>query len=233
MSFRALAHHRPSPAMLVALAALVVALTPIAEAARSVPRALFASNADRVDGFHASRVPRANRLLPLGRNGKFPASVVPAGPPGIQGPQGLQGVAGSDASINGVAAGGDLSGAFPAPAIAGNAVTSAKVANGSLSLSDLNVVTGTSGAFNDLPSLNPGSCNFLIAAPSSAGIQPSDHVVVTLAGPFPPTGYGASQGLVLSLPFVDASNQVVEKVCNVSAVAIDPGAVTLRYLAFR
>jgi hypothetical protein len=198
-----------------------------------VPRALFAANADKVDGFHASRVPRANRLLPLGRNGKFPASVVPAGPQGPQGIQGPQGLAGSNASINGVAAGGDLSGTFPAPAIANGTVTSAKVANGSLGLSDLNVVTGTSGTGNDLGSLAAGSCNFLIAAPSAAGIQPSDHVVVTLAGPFPPTGYGASQGLVLSLPFVDASNQIVEKVCNVSGAAIDPGAVTLRYLAFR
>jgi hypothetical protein len=37
----------------------------------------FARNADKVDGIHASRTPRANRLLPLGANRRFPRSVIP------------------------------------------------------------------------------------------------------------------------------------------------------------
>jgi hypothetical protein len=37
----------------------------------------FARNADRVDGIHASRTPRANRLLALDANRRFPRSVIP------------------------------------------------------------------------------------------------------------------------------------------------------------
>lgn len=49
----------------------------------------------------------------------------PVGPPGLQGPPGKPG---SDATVNGVAAGGDLSGAFPNPSIANGAVTWYKLA---------------------------------------------------------------------------------------------------------
>jgi hypothetical protein len=44
-----------------------------------------------VDGIHASRIPRAGYLVPLGANGRFPDSVGLAGP---QGPQGQQGPGG-------------------------------------------------------------------------------------------------------------------------------------------
>lgn len=37
----------------------------------------FARNAHRVDGIHASRTPRANRLLALDANAKFPAAAIP------------------------------------------------------------------------------------------------------------------------------------------------------------
>jgi len=59
--------------------------------------ASFALNAGAVNGIKASRAPRAGRLVPLGRNAKFPASVVPVqrGPAGAQGPQGPQGAVGS------------------------------------------------------------------------------------------------------------------------------------------
>jgi hypothetical protein len=88
--------------LLISIVALTVAFlgaTPYAEA-HGVWHALFAHNADRVDGIHASRTPRAGRLLPLDSTGKFPASVVPAGaggpegPEGSEGPQGVQGLQG-------------------------------------------------------------------------------------------------------------------------------------------
>lgn len=88
----------------LSIAALVVAVlgsTPYGEAAakRVVKRALYALNADKVDGIDASRTPRAGQLLALDGSGKFPASVVPGGsgtqgPAGPEGPQGPPGPAG-------------------------------------------------------------------------------------------------------------------------------------------
>ena len=70
-------------------------------AGRSI--AAFAINAGAVNGIKASRVPKAGRLVPLGRNAKLPASVVPTrrgargalGPPGAAGPAGPPGLQGS------------------------------------------------------------------------------------------------------------------------------------------
>lgn len=75
----------PLALSLTALAVAVVGSTPLGEAAgeRIVPLARFARNADKVDGIHAARTPRPGRLLALGRNAKFPASALPAGPAGL------------------------------------------------------------------------------------------------------------------------------------------------------
>ena len=96
------------------LVALVMALGAPSYAANTVGRALFAKkagNATRVGGIKASRTPKPGRLLPLGRDGRFPASVLPAlgsvsssargadgpaGPPGPQGPAGKDGAPGQD-----------------------------------------------------------------------------------------------------------------------------------------
>ena len=89
------------------LALAAAAASPAGGAAgRSI--AAFARNAGAVNGIKASRTPKAGRLVPLGRNAKLPASVVPtirgargeqgatgpAGPPGPVGPQGPQGATG-------------------------------------------------------------------------------------------------------------------------------------------
>ena len=93
----------------LSLAALTVALlgvTSVGEAAGNAVRAAFAKNSDAVDGISASRTPKANHLLALGRNGQFPLRVIPRdiqvaidnagpqGPPGPQGPRGPEGAAG-------------------------------------------------------------------------------------------------------------------------------------------
>src|SRR6187455_1185835 len=87
--------------VVLSAAALVVALcatTPgIAALQGTVRVALFAKNAAKVGGIGASRKPKAGKLLPLGKNGKFPASVVPGavkGPPGAEGARGPAGPVG-------------------------------------------------------------------------------------------------------------------------------------------
>jgi hypothetical protein len=78
----------------IALGALALVLTALAAspvgaaAGRSIVS--FAVNAGAVNGIKASRKPRPGRLVPLGRNAKLPASVVPTqrGPRGQAGPQG-------------------------------------------------------------------------------------------------------------------------------------------------
>jgi hypothetical protein len=99
----------------VVLAGVVLALAELAAspaggaARRSI--VAFASNAGAVNGIKASRTPKPGRLVPLGRNAKLPARVVPTirgprgtngapgapgpqGPAGPQGPQGAQGATG-------------------------------------------------------------------------------------------------------------------------------------------
>jgi hypothetical protein len=77
---------------------LVLAVTPGGDAARRSVAA-FARNAGAVNGIKASRTPRPGRLVPLGRNAKLPASVLPLrrgqrGAPGAAGPAGPAGAAG-------------------------------------------------------------------------------------------------------------------------------------------
>jgi hypothetical protein len=60
----------PSPAMAVAVVALVLSTTGLADAAR---HAVFAA----VDGHRVTSKPMAGALLTLGKNGKFPANAIP------------------------------------------------------------------------------------------------------------------------------------------------------------
>ena len=86
---------------IVALAGATLVLTALAAgpaggaARRSI--AAFAANAGAVNGIKASRTPKPGRLVPLGRNAKLPASVVPTqrGARGAAGPQGPAGPVGS------------------------------------------------------------------------------------------------------------------------------------------
>ena len=67
------------PVVLSAAALVVAALCAtspgIAALQGTVRVALFAKNAAKVGGIGASKKPKAGKLLPLGKNGKFPASV--------------------------------------------------------------------------------------------------------------------------------------------------------------
>jgi hypothetical protein len=74
--------------LVLSITALVVALagiTPLGEAARDATNVVrFARNADKVDGIHASRAPKAGRLLALNSSRKFPASVLTGALTGLE-----------------------------------------------------------------------------------------------------------------------------------------------------
>jgi hypothetical protein len=71
---------RPAPATIIATVALVLAVTPVGEAANGwVKRAIYARNAGSVDGFSASKSPKKGNLVVLPKSGKLPASILPAG----------------------------------------------------------------------------------------------------------------------------------------------------------
>jgi hypothetical protein len=88
-----------------ALVLAVLTVSSVGEAARHAVSS-FARNAGAVNGIKASRTPKPGRLVPLGRNAKLPAAVLPLrrgergepgrpGPAGPQGPQGPQGPVGA------------------------------------------------------------------------------------------------------------------------------------------
>lgn len=84
--------------MIIATAALVLAVTPVGEAADGwVKRALYARNAGSVDGLSASRVPHKGSLVMLPKSGKLPASILPSSIGGPRGPAGPPGPAGDGA----------------------------------------------------------------------------------------------------------------------------------------
>ena len=54
-------------------------------------RASYAATAGSVNGVKASKSPRPGLLVPLGKDGRFPSSVVAGPPPGVPGPKGDKG----------------------------------------------------------------------------------------------------------------------------------------------
>jgi hypothetical protein len=90
---------RPSPAIVVATLALVLAAVPVGSAADGwVKQALYARNAGSVDGFSATKSPHRGHLVVLPASGKLPASILPAASAGSSSGGGSAGAAVSSSS---------------------------------------------------------------------------------------------------------------------------------------
>jgi hypothetical protein len=144
----------------------------------------------------------------------FKPGQIPRGPAGPQGPPG---------TIDGVAAGGDLAGAYPAPTLAPDAIESGDVKDGSLRLADMAVLSGQ--ARIDAPSVAAHSC--LSLRTTVPGVKAYDR---TLLLPTQNLPLGVSVTPIFN---TNLSGRILFRVCNATGKAVDPPLGAWAYVVWR
>jgi hypothetical protein len=135
-------------------------------------------------------------------------------------PRGEQGPPGT---IEGVTAAGDLSGSYPAPQIAADAVSGAEIADGTLSLHDTAALSGQVRV--DAPAVGAHSCLSLGAVVT--GVKPYDRTLVL------PTQNLPGGLFVTQLFNTKAPNRIFFRLCNATGTAFDPPLGAWAYVVWR
>jgi hypothetical protein len=196
---------------IVALAVALLGATPLGEAAREVlvPRGAVDTAQLRDGAVTGAKVKDGSLLARYFGKDELPRG--PAGPAGTPG------------TIEGVAAGGDLTGTYPGPALAPGSVATAEVADGSLRLSDTAVLTGQ--ARIDVGVLPPHSC--LASSTVVPGAKPYDRTLVL------PTQNLPAGVFVTQIFNTRGLNRVLFRVCNATAKPLDPPLGAWAYVVWR
>jgi hypothetical protein len=196
---------------ITALAVAVLGATPLGEAAleQVLPRGSVGTEHLRDGAVTAAKV--RNRSL-VARD--FKRDQLPRGPIGPQGPPG---------TIDGVAAGGDLSGAYPAPTLNADAVASAEVKDGSLLLADTAQLSGQVRV--DAPAVPAHACIAQSAAVPK--VRPYDRTLVL------PTQNLPAGAFVTQVFNTNAPNRILFRICNATAKSLDPPLGAWAYVVWR
>lgn len=142
----------------------------------------------------------------------------PRGPAGSAGPAGPQGPATGPA-------GGDLTGNYPNPSIAADAVTSAKVIDASQAAG---LRKADTGAVSATVTFDPGSIAAQSCGSDSATLTGAQNGDLVIAHPV-----SAVWSNLMYAPWLSQTNLVSLRLCNPTASAIDGPAVSFHVLLIR
>jgi hypothetical protein len=151
----------------------------------------------------------------------------PAGPKGAEGPRGTTGPEGPKGATGPSTgpAGGDLTGSFPNPTIAADAVTGAKVLDRSLDAKDVTQASGQ--VTEDFGSLAAGVCDYVLV---NSGLPDLTGYLVFAS---PGTISGWPTTVIVSANLSNVEGRFRLKACNVGTVAADPPSTVFNWAVMK